>query len=78
MRILKDDGRYPDNIFSKRLRRSLKQKAIYLKEIQDSFQARRVIKDWINFYNTKRPHSAFDRLTPDDAYLADIEQLKTA
>lgn len=71
-------GRYCDNIFIKRPWRSQKQEAIYLEEIQDGFQARRVIKDWINFYNTKRPHSALDRLTPDDAYWAGFEQRNTA
>jgi putative transposase len=34
-------GRYLDNIFIERLRRSLKQEAIYLEEINDGFQARR-------------------------------------
>jgi len=51
-------GRYLDNIFIERLWRSLKQEAIYLHELQDGFQAERVIKNWINFYNTDRPHTA--------------------
>lgn len=51
-------GRYLDNIFIERLWRSLKQEAIYLHELQDGFQAERVIRDWINFYNTDRPHTA--------------------
>ena len=65
-------------IFIERLWRSLKQEAIYLEEITDGFQARRVIKDWIAFYNTERPHSALDRLTPDDAYWAGLEEQKAA
>ena len=52
--------------------------AIYLEEINDGFQARSVIKDWIAFYNTERPHSALDRLTPDDAYWAGLEEQKAA
>ncbi|MEZ5985235.1 MAG: IS3 family transposase [Hyphomonas sp.] len=71
-------GRYLDNIFIERLWRSLKQEAIYLEEITDGFQARRVIKDWMTFYNTKRPHSALDRQTPDDAYWVGLEQQKAA
>ena len=71
-------GRYPDNIFIKRLWRSLKQEAIYLEEISDGFQARRVIKDWKAFYNTERPHSALDRQTPDYAYWAGLEEQKAA
>ena len=71
-------GRYLDNIFIERLWRSLKQEAIYLEEISDGFQARRVIKNWMEFYNTERPHSALDRQTPDDAYWAGSEEQKAA
>ena len=60
-------GRYLDNIFIERLWRSLKQEAVYLHELQDGFQAKRVIKDWIGFYNAERPHTALDKRSPDDA-----------
>ena len=63
-------GRYLDNIFIERLWRSLKQEAVYLTELTDGFQARMVIKDWITFYNTERPHSALEYQTPDEAYWA--------
>ena len=46
-------------------------------EITDGFQARRVIKNWMTFYNTKRPHSALDWQTPDDAYWAGVEEHET-
>jgi len=46
-------GRYRDNIFIERLWRSLEQKAIYLKETGDRFQARRIINDCMTFYNTE-------------------------
>ena len=71
-------GRYLDNIFIERLWRSLKQEAIYLEEISDGFQARRVIKNWMAFYNAERPHSALDRQTPDDAYWAGLKEQKAA
>ena len=51
---------------------------IYLEEISDGFQARRIIKSWMTFYNTARPHSALDRQTPDDAYWAGLEEQKAA
>jgi putative transposase len=70
-------GRYLDNIFIERLWRSLKQEAVYLHELQDGFQAKRVIKDWIRFYNTERPHTALDKRTPDDAFF-DTEQSQKA
>jgi putative transposase len=63
-------GRYLDNIFIERLWRSLKQEAVYLTELTDGFQTRMVIKDWITFYNTERPHSALEYQTPDETYWA--------
>ncbi len=71
-------GRYLDNIFIERLSRSLKQEAIYLEEISDGFQARRVVKGWMSFYNAERPHSALDRQTPDEACWTGMEEQKAA
>ncbi len=64
-------GRYMDNIFIERLWRSLKYEAVYLHELTDGFKAERVIGDWINFYNTERPHSLHDGQTPAEAYGAE-------
>lgn len=61
-------GRYLDNIFIERLWRSLKYEAVYLHEMANGHAAQSVIGNWINFYNTKRPHSALDGNTPDMAY----------
>ena len=61
-------GRCMDNIFIERLWRSLKYEAVYLHEIADGFSARRVIGEWIGFYNTERPHSALGGHTPAEAY----------
>ena len=71
-------GCYLDNIFIERLWRSLKQEAIYLEDIDNGFEARRVVKNWKAFYNTKRPRSALDRRTPDNAYWAGLEEQKAA
>jgi putative transposase len=46
--------------------------------INDRIEAMRVVKNWMTFYNTERPHSALDRLTPDDAYWAGLEEQKAA
>jgi putative transposase len=61
-------GRCMDNIFIERLWRSLKYEAIYLHELTDGFKAERVIGEWIDFYNTERPHSSFNGQTPAEAY----------
>lgn len=71
-------GRYLDNIFIERLWRSLKQEAVYLHELQDGFQAKRVIKDWIRFYNSERPHTALDKRTPDNAFFDTERNQKAA
>ncbi len=61
-------GRCMDNIFIKRLWRSLKYEAVYLHELTDGFAAQRVIALWMAFYNTQRPHSALAGSTPAEAY----------
>jgi putative transposase len=61
-------GRYMDNIFIERLWRSLKYEAVYLHELTDGFVAERVIAEWLDFYNTERPHSSLDGQTPREAY----------
>jgi putative transposase len=61
-------GRCMDNIFIERLWRSLKYEAVYLHDLTDGFRAERVIGDWIDFYNTERPHSALAGHTPTEAY----------
>jgi putative transposase len=71
-------GRYLDNIFIERLWRSLKQEAVYLHELLDGFQAKRVIDNWMGFYNAERPHTALDKRTPDAAYFDSKEMKKAA
>jgi len=67
-----------DNIFIGRLWRSLKHEAVCLHELQDGFQAKRVIDNWIGFYNAERPHTALDKQTPDDAYFGTIQMNQAA
>ena len=71
-------GRYLDNIFIERLWRSLKQEAVYLHEINNGFQAKRIIDDWMGFYNSERPHTALDKRTPDAAYFEQSETRNAA
>ncbi len=61
-------GRCLDNIFIERLWRSLNYEAVYLHEIADGLTARRLIRDWVRFYNLERPHLALDGRTPAEAY----------
>ncbi len=63
-------GRCMDNIFIERLWRSLKYEAVYLHDLADGVEARRVIGEWIAYYNADRPHSALDGATPFKAHQA--------
>ena len=78
--LLVRDGRdrYLDNIFIERLWRSLKQEAVYLHETADGFQAKRIIANWIGFYNSEHPHTALDKSTPDVTYFDQAEKRKAA
>ena len=71
-------GRYLDNIFIERLWRSLKQEAVYLHEITDGFQAKRIIDTSIRFYTSERPHTALDKRTPGIAYFGQVGTRKAA
>ena len=70
-------GRYLDNIFIERLWRSLKQGAVYLHEMTNGFQAKRIIDNWIGFYNLDRLHTALDKRTQDAAYFGKMEAGKS-
>jgi len=61
-------GRWMDNVFIERLWRSLKYECVYLHAPETGSQARAAIGDWIDFYNTERPHSTFNGRTPHEAY----------
>ena len=47
---------------------TLKYEAVYLRELPDGFEAERVIRCWIEFYNESRPHSSLGGRTPAEAY----------
>ena len=61
-------GRWMDNVFIERLWRSLKYECVYLQAFQTGIEARAGIGQWIDYYNTSRPHSAFDGRTPEEVY----------
>ena len=61
-------GRWMDNVFIERLWRSLKYECVYLSEFATGSEARSGIKWWMDFYNERRPHSALDDRTPQEAY----------
>lgn len=61
-------GRWRDNVVIERFWRSLKQECVYLHELRDGIEAHRIIGDWMERYNRRRPHSALGYDTPAMAY----------
>jgi len=61
-------GRWMDNVFIERLWRSLKYECVYLDAFETGSHARAGIGRWIDYYNTRRPHSALGGKTPGEAY----------
>jgi putative transposase len=57
-------GRFLDNIFIKRLWRTLKYECVYLHAWETGSEAKAGVGRWIEFYNRKRPHSALGGKPP--------------
>lgn len=63
-------GRCMDNIYIERFWRTIKYEAIYLNEYSDYNELYCGIRNYIIFYNTKRPHQSLDYKTPQMIYFA--------
>jgi putative transposase len=63
-------GQWMDNVFIERLWRSLKYECIYLHAFETGSALRTGLRDWIGYYNARRPHSALAGRTPDETYWA--------
>ncbi len=61
-------GAWRDNVFVERFWRSVKYEEVYLRAYNDVPEARASIGRYLTFYNGRRPHTALDRRTPDQAY----------
>ena len=65
-------GAWRDNVFVERLWRSVKYEEVYLRAYDSVSEARRSIGQYLDFYNSRRPHSSFDGSTPDQAYFTPL------
>ncbi|MCP2223670.1 transposase InsO family protein [Bradyrhizobium elkanii] len=61
-------GSLVGNVFVERLWRSVKCEEVYLRAYDSVSEARNSIGRYLDFYNTRRPHSILDGSTPDQAY----------
>ncbi|MFN0040687.1 MAG: IS3 family transposase [Burkholderiales bacterium] len=71
-------GAWRDNVFVERLWRSVKYERVYLKAYDSVSAARTDIAEYLDWYNTGRPHSKLERITPQEKYLAVLPPLKQA
>jgi putative transposase len=71
-------GAWRDNVFVERLWRSVKYERVYLKAYDSVSAAKADIADYLNWYNTSRPHSSLDHVTPTQAYLTLLPKLAEA
>ena len=71
-------GRWLDNVFIERLWRSVKHEEVYLKAYDSVSVARELLGRYFAFYNSRRPHSSLDRVTPDQFYFRSLPMHQAA
>ena len=57
-----------DNVFVKRLSRSVKYEEVYVRAYNSISAARQGLRRYLTFYNQHRPHRALDGKTPEQVY----------
>lgn len=62
-------GRCMDNIFTERLWRTLKYECIFIHDYKTISEVRDGLSQYIQFYNTERPHQSLDYKTPESLFL---------
>ncbi len=71
-------GSWRDNVFVERIWRSVKYERVYLKAYDSVSAARADIADYFDWYNSQRPHSNLERITPEQVYLNLLPKLAEA
>ena len=71
-------GAWRNNVFVERLWRTIKYDEVYLKAYESIPHAKASLGQFVTFYNSQRPHQAFDGKTPDMIYFADLSQRNLA
>jgi putative transposase len=61
-------GQALDNVRTERFFRTLKYDMIYINEFETPKELRKALAQYMNNYNTYRPHSSIGYLCPDEAY----------
>ena len=61
-------GRCKDNIFVERTWRTLKYEWIFLRDYRSEEKLRKLLGDFVKFFNNERIHQGLDYKTPDEVY----------
>jgi putative transposase len=69
-------GCWRDNVFVERLWKSIKYEEVYLHAYDTVSAAKSGIGRYLEFYNSRRPHSTLDGKTPDAFYFVNLPALK--
>ena len=67
-------GAWRDNVFVERLWRTVKYEEVYLRAYDSVSDARASLGRYLDFYNSRRPHSSLGARTPEKAYLDHLPQ----
>jgi putative transposase len=72
------DGRgcWRDNVFVERLWRSVKYEKVYLHAYETVSDVRAGLTSYFEFFNTRRPHKALTRRTPNSVYFTALPELQ--
>jgi putative transposase len=71
-------GSWRDNVLVERLWRSVKYEEVYLRAYETVAEARKLIGRYLDFFNSKWPHSSLGARTPDYAYFNPLTPLTIA
>ena len=65
-------GCWRDNVIVERFWKSIKYEEVYLHAYDSVSAAKAGIERYVRFYNSRRPHKALDRRTPDTVYFSSL------
>jgi putative transposase len=71
-------GRWRDNVFVERLRKSVKYEEVYLKGYDSIATAKKDLTKWFTRYNMLRRNQGLDDRTPDEVYWTTLSGAKDA
>ena len=71
-------SRWADNIMIERWFCSIKTEKIYINEIRSPKELRIMIREYIDEYNSIRPHESHNYATPDEVYFSKFQKLDDA